>query len=172
MSSPSGRRPQRGGEAFPFFRPALLPMGRRGHGEGSFHRVIRVRPSRFVLLFRGRNGGRVLPSGLSSASRWKPFGSDAREGVTLFGGPAQASWPEAATRVSRPSPSKPASRSGSSPRSEAQFAVSAELNSGGDGHHARREHGSSVPLERRVRSATRPCHAPLSEASTRGSGSP
>ena len=65
--------------------------------------------------------------------------------------------PEAPTRVSRPSPSKSASRSGSSPRLEAQLAFSAKPNSGGDGHHARREHGSSVPLERRVRSATRPC---------------
>lgn len=42
-------------------------------------------------------------------------------GDIRFVGPAQASWPEAPTRVSRPSPSTPASRSVSSPRPEAHL---------------------------------------------------
>ncbi len=96
---------------------------------------------------RSSEGG-VLPSG-----RRRAAASSVPDGAR----PEVAFSPEAPTRVSRPSPSKPAIRPGSSPRSEAQLAFSAKPSSGGDGHYVRREHGSSVPLERRVRSATRPC---------------
>lgn len=93
MSSPSGRRPQRGGEAFPFFSSCLFAHGSEGHGEGSFHRVIRVQPIEvrpsgrkvrqggvvgLVLLFRGHNGGarptfglRFGPSGGSPSVRMR-----------------------------------------------------------------------------------------------------
>ncbi|CAI10280.1 hypothetical protein p1B45 (plasmid) [Aromatoleum aromaticum EbN1] len=156
---PSGRKGRQGGVV----GFVLLFRGRNGGARPTFGSefglpvealtsdVRKASPGSAALPKRpGRRPqrGGVLPSG-----RRRAAASSVPDGAR----PEVAFSPEAATRVSRPSPSKPASRSGSSPRLEAQLAVSAEPNSGGDGHHARRERGSSVPLERRVRSATRPC---------------
>lgn len=104
MSSPSGRRPQRGGEAFPFFSSCPFAHG----PEGAWRRL--VLPSDSVVAHRGSSvwlegaaGGVVLPEGSRPASsgvsfcsegaggsvsclrtqvrpsRWNPIGLNARE---------------------------------------------------------------------------------------------
>ena len=144
MSWPSGRRLQGGGwEAVPFFsssRFALCAGGGNGNARSSRDADVALR------------GSSVWPGGATGMSsslkdrcglfRWNPCGLDAKEvapgsaalprrpgrrrAAASFvpdgARPEVAFSPEAPTRVSRPSPSTSASRSGSSPRPEAQLA--------------------------------------------------
>lgn len=176
MSSPQtgGHRGGRGGLPLFFVLP-FCPLRGRGHGEGSSCRVTRLSPievrpfgwkerqgvSSYLRdrglhlrvcpsVPRAQRGECVLPSDSGSALPVEALTSDVRKASPGSAALPKRPGPEAPTRVSRPSPSKSASRPGSSPRSEAQLAFSAKPNSGGDGHHTRRERSSSVPLERRV----------------------
>ena len=127
----------------PVRRPCpMRPSGWRRQRECSFSREVWVRPLR-GQPFGPEAAWRVLvpPSALGWPFRWNPLGSDVRE-VTPGSAalprrpgrrraaasfvpdgarPEVAFSPEAPTRVSRPSPSTPASRSGSSPRPEANL---------------------------------------------------